>query len=301
MGSRVRSKPSKRGQRNAQGDGRGERIARRLEELGGKGPVVHLAHANGFPPGTYRGMVDELAPSFRVVALPFRPLWPGSRPGSITDWHVLAEDLADGLEASGLTGVWGVGHSLGGVCTMLAAIRRPHLFRAVVLIDPVILPPAFLWLWAAMRIFHQERRFFLVKGALRRRRRWPSRQECFAYLREKPLFARWSDRALWHYVEAATRFVEGAGGVELVYPPEWEAKIFATTPFDSWVFCRKLVTPALFVRGELSDTFRPESHQLVRELLPETSHEVVGAAGHLVPMERPEAVARAIARFFATH
>jgi pimeloyl-ACP methyl ester carboxylesterase len=113
----------------------------RLLDLGGTGPIVHLAHANGFPPGTYRPLaeiltgqpVDGSGRSYHVIALPSRPLWPGSLPDSAPSWHPLADDLIRGLDDLGLSGIVGVGHSLGGVLTLWAAVRRPDLFRAVVL------------------------------------------------------------------------------------------------------------------------------------------------------------------------
>ena len=43
-------------------------------DWGGRGPILHLAHANGFPPESYRSLVRELTPAFRVVAAAARPL-----------------------------------------------------------------------------------------------------------------------------------------------------------------------------------------------------------------------------------
>ena len=45
----------------------------------GHGPTLHLAHANGFPPGTYRQLANALTSDYHVIALPSRALWPGSR------------------------------------------------------------------------------------------------------------------------------------------------------------------------------------------------------------------------------
>jgi hypothetical protein len=54
-----------------------------LCDFSGAGPVVHLAHANGFPPGSYHLLADALIERYRVIALPSRALWPGSRPESL--------------------------------------------------------------------------------------------------------------------------------------------------------------------------------------------------------------------------
>ena len=268
--------------------------------------MIHLAHANGFPPGAYRRLAETLTPRYHVVALPSRPLWPGSSPASAPTWHPLADDLVAGLDGLGLapsgTGsAIGVGHSLGGVLTLWAAIRRPDLFRAVVLIDPVLLPPSWLWMVRLFRGLGLWRRQPLVQGTLRRRRTWPSRQACFEQYRARSLFARWPDESLWDYVEAGTRPLDGveagSGQVELVYPPEWEAQIFATTPTGVWRDVPKLRTPALVVRGEDSKIFLPTAQARVARRLPHAQLAAIPGAGHLLPMERPAETGAAILDF----
>jgi pimeloyl-ACP methyl ester carboxylesterase len=125
---------------------------------------------------------------------------------------------------------------------------------------------------------------------------WPSQQACFESYRKKSLFANWPDRSLWAYVEAGTQ-ARGDGQVELVYPPEWEAHIFATSPADVWQYVPRLRTPALVIRGEHTETFRPEAQERMERLLPEAEYRVIAGAGHLVPMERPEATGAVVEEF----
>jgi pimeloyl-ACP methyl ester carboxylesterase len=265
-------------------------------DYGGDGPYLHLAHANGFPPGAYRLLINILAQHHRVFCLPPRPLWPDSRPESVPNWHVMADDLIYGLDDMGLKGIIGVGHSMGGDLTLWAAISRPNLFRSVVLVDPVILPPAWLWMVRVFRWLGLRRRLPMVQGALRRRSVWPCRQACYDHYRGKRFFAGWSDASLRAYVEAGTRERAG-GGVTLAYSPEWEAHIFATVPVDIWRAVAKLRIPALVVRGERSNTFVQESQARMERLLPQARYVVIPDAGHLAPMERPEAVGVAIVGF----
>jgi pimeloyl-ACP methyl ester carboxylesterase len=264
--------------------------------FGGVGLTVHIAHANGFPPGSYRLLAESLARRFRVIAFPLRPLWPNSFPDEAPSWHQLADDLAQMLDSISTTGCVGLGHSLGGVLTMFAAIRRPDLFRAVILIDPVILPPGWLRLLRLLQIAGWEQRLPLVQATLKRRKSWPSSHACFAHFREKELFARWSDEALNDYVASAVRD-SGNGRVELIFPVEWEAHIYATVPTDVWRAVRLLDAPTLVIRGELSDTFRPEAKQRMERMLPNAHFAVVPSAGHLAPMERPKATGDLILSF----
>ena len=232
-----------------------------LQDLAGRGPLLHLAHANGFPPGAYRLLAEALAGAYHVVALPTRPLWPGNPPPEGISWRRLAGDLLQAMEALDWRDIVAVGHSLGGVLTLWAAgaalNRRPGLFRALVLVDPVILPPHWLWGLRLLRRLGLEHRGPLVQRALRRQVTWPSRQACFDDYRGKQVFARWSDTALWDYVNSGT-VLEADGAARLRYPREWEAHLFASVPVDIWRHVPPLPLPVLLLRGEHSDTFRPQ-------------------------------------------
>jgi pimeloyl-ACP methyl ester carboxylesterase len=267
-----------------------------LHDFGGKGPILHLAHANGFPPGTYRLLAETLTKHYHVIGLPSRPLWPDTQPDSVTTWHPLASDLVRGLEDRGLSRIVGVGHSLGGVLTLWAALGHPHLFRAVVLIDPVILPSSWLWALQLMRSLGLRDRQPLVQGALHRRRLWPSSQSCFEHFRNKSLFARWSDASLRAYVESGT-CRRADGQVELLYPPEWEAHIFATTPIHIWRELSRLRTQTLVVRGENSEMFRVAAQARMARCLPPAHFVTIPDSGHLVPMERPLSTGTLICKF----
>jgi pimeloyl-ACP methyl ester carboxylesterase len=120
----------------------------------------------------------------------------------------LADDLIAGLEALEADRVVGVGHSLGGVTTLLAVVRRPDLFRGVVFLDPVLLPPRWMvllrWMHRLWLPWHPS----LVKSALRRRRVWSDRRAIYQYFKVKPPFASWHDAALWTYVKTSFFLIE---------------------------------------------------------------------------------------------
>jgi pimeloyl-ACP methyl ester carboxylesterase len=204
--------------------------------------------------------------------------------------------LIEVLDGLGVPDITGIGHSLGGVLTLWAAIQRPDLFRAVVLIDPVILPPTWLWSLRLLRALGLEQRQPLVKGALRRRHTWPSRQACFDQFRARSFFAAWSDEAVWDYVNSGTK-ARADGRVELRYPVAWEAQLFATAPTDIWRDVPKLRVPALIVRGAHSKTFQPSAQKRMARRLPEAHLVTIPGAGHLVPMERPAETGAAIRGF----
>lgn len=260
-----------------------------LLELGGSGPVIHLAVANGFPPATYEPLFETMQQKFRIVCLPPAALWsnrpPPEEPGS---WETLADDLLDGWERHRLRPVIALGHSFGAVASLLAAIRAPNRVRALVLLDPTILPRAVMEAHARELREGRTPRLRLVDTALKRKSRFRSHQEAFDYWRGKELFADWSDEAVRRYAAAMLRPAQ-AGGYELTWPPEWEAWYYRSFYPHTWDQLPLLdpAIPLLVVRGERSDTLLAESAAEMRRLLSGARFETVAGAGHLFPQSHP--------------
>ena len=132
----------------------------------------------------------------------------------------------------------------------------------------------------------------MVAGALRRRDHWPDRQTAFDRFRHKSVFGRWSDDALWDYVNVGLRPVEE--GFTLAYPREWEAQFYATPPQAVWQTLPQVQTPTLAIRAAESDTLYPAAWQLWQEKQPGATFVEVADAGHMLTMERPLTVAQII-------
>jgi pimeloyl-ACP methyl ester carboxylesterase len=183
-----------------------------------------------------------------------------------------------------------MGHSLGAVATMYAAMQRPERFRAIVLIEPVFLPPQILQMAAAFPDKAAEQPFVL--RALNRRNRWDSRQAAFDRFREKAIFARWSDEALWDYVNNGIH--EENGDFVLTYPREWESRVYARPPLAVWDRIPQITVPTLAIRATETDTLFPDPWQLWQELQPAATFIEMEDVGHMLPMERPLRVAETI-------
>jgi len=265
-------------------------------DWGGSGPVLHFAHANGFPPGTYRRLIGELTKRHHVVSMSARPLWPDSNPVGLRDWSLFAEDLRAELNSRGLRGIVGVGHSLGAVTSLLAAASDPELFSAVVAVDPLVFTGAHSLFWGAAKAVGLGERLSLVRGARRRRELWSDRSEARTTYSSKKVFSSWDPEVLDDYLEAGMIDLP-QGGVRLLYPREWEARIFSVAPHNLWAQLRRVLAPTLFVQGEHSDTFLDAARVRVEKELPASRTAVVADSSHFLPMERPTELARAIEEF----
>jgi pimeloyl-ACP methyl ester carboxylesterase len=262
-----------------------------LIELGGTGPVVHLAPANGFPPETYLPALAPLLAGHRVVSLPPRAMWPdaGPPPDGPGTWLTLGGDLRAGIQEHALSPLIAVGHSFGAVASLLAAVKDPAGFRGLALLDPTILPPPIM-----DQVREQRRRGEmsfrpLVQGARKRRDRFGSESEAFSYWRGKPLFADWPDDAVRRYTRAMLR-PTGEGDFTLTWPAAWEAHYYESFFTESWDAVERLdrSIPVLLVGGSESDTLLPEATALLLEKLPRARHVTIPGYGHLFPHAAPE-------------
>lgn len=260
---------------------------------------LNIAHANGYPPRCYRALAEALSSRFHVVGLPTRPMAAAARGdwASLRTWRPLADDLVglvdDLVRVRGTGPIVGLGHSLGGVLTMYAAVARPDLFRHVVLIDPVFIEP---WALRAMDAEGDDGaspRAALVRGAVGRRDRFADAAEAFAHFRPKPVFERFDDAALADYVAGALTD-DGAGGLTLTIPRDWEAQIYRTPPADVWDVLPQLSVPTLAIRGAASDTLTAAAWQRWRTAQPAATFVELPGVGHLLPFEAPRAVAAVI-------
>lgn len=272
-----------------------------FQDFGGSGPLLHFAHANAYPPGSYRQFLEPLTSQYHVLAVEHRPLWPGSDPSELTRWELIADDLIAFFDQENLRGAIGVGHSLGGVATLMAAVKRPELFQKLVLVDPVFLEPR--WLEAAKTATREEMmQFPLVQSAVRRRDQWESVEDVFARYRPKKVFAGLSDEVLWDFVRSGTRPCDPhdpAQGVTLTYPKLWEAQIYATLP-QVWEPLPHLTQPIIGIRAANSDTLSKKAWQLWQDTLPHGTYIELPNTGHLLPLEKPRELADLVLSHLAT-
>lgn len=263
-------------------------------DFGGMGSILHFAHSNGYPPACFRQMLEPLTGDYHVTGMCFRALWPGSRPQEMDSWQLFSDDLHLFFEQQGYEQVIGVGHSLGAVATMKTAWRYPTLFRALILIEPVFMPPDILNIFVAQP--EAAKQTPLYQKTLKRRTSWPDRQAAFDHFRPKPVFRRWDDEAIWDYINHGLHDT-AQGQVALTYRREWEAHIYTQFPQSVWQEIPQVVQPTLAIRGTETDTLFPRAWQLWQELQPQAQFVEIPDAGHMVPMERPRQVASIISDF----
>ena len=269
-------------------------------DWGGSGPLAHLSHATGFCAGVYTPLAEKLSLHLRVLGMDDRGHGKTTAPADprrLKDWNIFAEDLARFFEHL-REPVIAIGHSRGAVASLLVAIRRPELVRALVLIDPTILPYSWMWWWFLAKKTGLAKLIPIAAKAARRKNEWPNREAMLAAYRGKGPFQAWKDGFLEAYIADGTRET-GQGTIKLCCDPAWESRCFAVCPHDVWRYIPRIQHPTLVIYGAKSDTFLAPAEKRFKAKLPTATFQCLEQTSHFVPMEQPEQSAKAILSFLS--
>ncbi len=263
----------------------------RCHDWGGGGAPILLVHGTGMHASLLSPIAIALKSIGRVHSYDRRGHGDSSHDrDAVYDWDVELEDLAAVIAHLGLREVRALGHSAGGTLIGALAAREPELFARAMLVEPVLIEQG---------QSPREPSNLMLERTLRSRRLFQSAAAMFANFENKPPFNTWRRDILREYC-ANGASANAQGQWELKCPPEIEARLYATAPaFDGLGRLLKCEVPLMLLfgtRGEESTGARFAGR--LRAELGNARILSFPDAGHFLPLEKPETVARLALEFF---
>jgi pimeloyl-ACP methyl ester carboxylesterase len=210
--------------------------------------TIVLVHATGFHRRCWDAVVERLE-GYRVIAMDMRGHG-RSENTEVVAWDRFGEDLVGFVDALGIEGAIGAGHSMGGYCMTIAAAERPAAFDRVVLMDPVIMAPE---LYAA----RSEGVSGETHPTSKRRNHWRDWQEMFERFEHRVPFSVWDRRVLEDYCRHGITPAEDGEGYVLSCPPYVEASIYVgSAATDIFGHVERVNIPVTVLRARPRDPDR---------------------------------------------
>lgn len=263
-------------------------------EWEGDGEPLVLFHATGFHGRCWDQIVRRLPPDTRVIAVDAPGHGLSDSPNMPFTWDILSQDMAQLIEQLGLEDMSLVGHSFGGYAATMVAALMPEKFKQVLLLDPVILDPAFLEFVKSMRDMEHP--------VARRRNQWASvAQMVDAFAKRKP-YQSWDRQVLEDYCRHGLQPSTGDAEFELACPPLVEAEIYVQSGCgNAYDEAAKVSAPVQIIRAR--DRRKDDSpfdyspsptwaklHTLFTNAGDHQLHDM----SHFFPMEQPAKLAQLI-------
>ena len=257
---------------------------------------IVFAHGNSFGAGTYQQVFKVWRDAGYEVFAPERfghdPRFPVS-----SNWPGLRDELIAFIEQSGGPACL-VGHSLGGLLSLMAACKRPDLAQGLVMLDSPVITG---WRAHSVQVFKRTGLIKKVspgKVSQHRRHRWPDRDAVLAHFASKAVFARWDPQVLADYV--ATGFIEDGSELTLAFRREVETQIYNTLPHHLGRLLHRHPPqcPVAFIAGTRSAEIRQGGAEAAKALARDRFVWFEGT--HLYPMERPADTATEVLRQIAS-
>ena len=257
--------------------------------------TAHFYGGNGFALGVYEPLLSDLAQHLNITALTMRGEWYDKPTENALTREQDADVLIEFLQKTQDKPVIGIGHSQGATATTIAAAKRPDLFSALYLLEPVTFTNQQGKLYSLVpRMVKMTREPF--KSTQVKQADWDSVDAYYQFLRHHKAYKRITDEHLLIY---AKNSLEAGQSAELTlrFSPKQElANYFGTPlimkPLQQLIADNKV--PVQLIIGKPSMFISQQVRQMWDTFVPSEQMTVLNDYGHLLPLEAPELCAKLI-------
>ena len=250
--------------------------------------ALHFAHGNGFPSPCYRQLMLPLEKRFDCYMID--RLGHDTRFPVTEHWRYLVDEVIVSIKSQTTEPVIGLGHSLGGVLSLLAAIEEPSLFKAVILLDSPLLGGFKSHMIRVAKTLGFIDKVTPAHRTRLRREFWPTKDDARTYLKSRPLFKTFTDACLEDYITYGLQ--KNARGYALRFDRQVEYVIYRTIPHVVPSYEGQFKVPAALIYGTESTVVHRLDVRHMQKYYGMVCFETPGT--HMFPMEHPKALANRI-------
>ncbi len=245
-------------------------------------------HGNGFPSPCYQqllGYLQEQFDCYYIDRVGHAPAFP------ITEnWGYLVDEVISSIKIQASQPVIAVGHSLGGVLSLLAAIEQPSLFKSIILLDSPLLGPFKSYIVRLAKKLGIIDRLTPASRTRERQQNWLNREKVLSYLKSRELFKTFTKACLDDYIDYGLE--KNAQGYSLRFDPQIEYQIYCTIPHSTNQDKRGLQVPAILIYGDKSTVIDRWDLRYMKKRYGIAHIKTKGT--HMFPMEHPQTTAQLI-------
>ena len=252
--------------------------------------TVIMVHATGLCSAVWNPIATKLSQTKHVMAFDQRGHGDSDKSDSGNSFELIGEDLASIIETLGESQIFAVGHSSGGIATLIADHLLSGQIAKAMLVETRILDG-------------QGSGGILKKRADQTRRKrtiWENRNTMYAAYRPRNAFKNWTEECFISFIERGTKLLPD-GKAQLKCSPEIEASFYEQR--ENLVlsnYFKDLTAEYKILLGNYPEAQHIDDNDLVYFLnnVPDSSVKSMQIGSHFLPLEHPQVVFEEIEEFF---
>ncbi len=252
-------------------------------EITGSGQPLLLIAGLGYGLWMWHKMIPGLAQEFQVIAFDNRGAGQTDKPEGPYTVHMLAADTAGLLDGLGIRQAAVMGHSMGGFVGQELALSRPELMSKLILSSTNFGGPNHIPVTPEALAVMMDRSgdpIDLVKRGIA--------------VASAPGFAKAQPGVVQELI--AYRFTNP------VPPAQYQAQVAIGLGLMSAEACfeqrlKNIAVPTLILFGEHDKVVPPGNAELLAREIPNSTAHILSNAGHIFPIEVPDAAVQAVVQF----
>ena len=252
--------------------------------------TVIMVHATGLCSAVWNPIATKLSQTKHVMAFDQRGHGDSDKSDSGNSFELIGEDLASIIETLGESQIFAVGHSSGGIATLIADHLLSGQIAKAMLVETRILDG-------------QGSGGILKKRADQTRRKrtiWENRNTMYEAYRPRNAFKNWTEECFISFIERGTKLLPD-GKAQLKCSPEIEASFYEQR--ENLVlsnYFKDLTAEYKILLGNYPEAQHIDDNDLVYFLnnVPDSSVKSMQIGSHFLPLEHPQVVFEEIEEFF---